>query len=89
VNRRAMPALLAGSAASAAFGLSACSSGSSSPSSASGATTGHSLQQSASSDPDIVRTVVTDSFLSTIPLVVLFLVLQRYWRSGLTSGALT
>jgi multiple sugar transport system permease protein len=48
----------------------------------------YSLQQSASSDPDIVRTVVTGSFLSTIPLVILFLVLQRYWRSGLTSGAL-
>jgi multiple sugar transport system substrate-binding protein len=40
VNRRTMLALLAGSAASAAFGLSACSSGSSSQSSAGGATTG-------------------------------------------------
>ncbi|PRY07331.1 multiple sugar transport system permease protein [Kineococcus rhizosphaerae] len=48
----------------------------------------YSLQQSAQSDPDIVRTVVTGSLVSTIPLVILFLVLQRYWRSGLTAGAL-
>ncbi len=31
---------------------------------------------------------VTGAFLSVIPLVVAFLVLQRYWRSGLTAGGL-
>ncbi|WP_426622963.1 carbohydrate ABC transporter permease [Leifsonia sp. McL0607] len=48
----------------------------------------YSMQQSAQSSPDLVRLVVMGSMLSTIPLVVLFLTLQRYWRSGITSGAL-
>lgn len=49
----------------------------------------YSMQQSATfNNPDIVRTVVTGSFVATIPLVILFLTLQRYWRSGITTGAL-
>jgi multiple sugar transport system permease protein len=31
--------------------------------------------------------VITGSLLSVIPLVVAFLSLQRFWRSGLTAGA--
>jgi multiple sugar transport system permease protein len=31
--------------------------------------------------------VVTGSLLSIIPLVVAFLLLQRYWQSGLSAGA--
>ncbi|HET9168634.1 MAG TPA: carbohydrate ABC transporter permease, partial [Actinospica sp.] len=31
--------------------------------------------------------VTTGSLLSIIPLVVAFLVLQRYWQSGLSAGA--
>jgi multiple sugar transport system permease protein len=30
--------------------------------------------------------VVTGSMISIIPLVVAFLLLQRYWQSGLASG---
>ncbi|MFD0997150.1 multiple sugar transport system permease protein [Pseudoclavibacter chungangensis] len=32
-------------------------------------------------------TVITAAFISTIPLVVAFLCLQRFWRAGLTAGA--
>jgi multiple sugar transport system permease protein len=31
--------------------------------------------------------VLTGSLLSIIPLIVAFLMLQRYWRAGLTTGA--
>jgi multiple sugar transport system permease protein len=34
----------------------------------------------------IYNLVVTGSFLSIVPLIVAFLVLQRYWRSGIASG---
>jgi multiple sugar transport system permease protein len=32
--------------------------------------------------------VITGSFISIIPLVVMFLFLQRYWQSGLATGAI-
>jgi multiple sugar transport system permease protein len=31
--------------------------------------------------------VITGSLVSTVPLMVIFLALQRYWQSGLTAGA--
>jgi multiple sugar transport system permease protein len=31
--------------------------------------------------------VTTGSLLSIIPLVIAFLLLQRYWQSGLATGA--
>jgi multiple sugar transport system permease protein len=31
--------------------------------------------------------ILTGALISTIPLVCLFLVLQRYWRSGLAAGS--
>jgi multiple sugar transport system permease protein len=34
----------------------------------------------------LFSTVITGSLVSIIPLVVAFLVLQRYWQSGLTAG---
>jgi multiple sugar transport system permease protein len=37
-------------------------------------------------DSDMLALVVTGSLLSIVPLVVAFLLLQRYWQSGLTSG---
>lgn len=33
--------------------------------------------------------IMTGSFLSIIPLIVMFLLLQRYWRAGLTFGSVT
>jgi multiple sugar transport system permease protein len=33
--------------------------------------------------------IVTGSFVAVVPLVLLFLFLQRYWRSGLSFGSLT
>ncbi|MEO7001067.1 MAG: carbohydrate ABC transporter permease [Ktedonobacterales bacterium] len=33
--------------------------------------------------------IVTGSFLSVLPLIALFLSLQRYWRAGLTFGSVT
>lgn len=37
--------------------------------------------------PDLVRLVVTGSLVSVVPLVITFFLLQRYWRAGLTAGA--
>jgi multiple sugar transport system permease protein len=34
----------------------------------------------------VLSLVITGSFLSVIPLIVAFLLLQRYWQSGLASG---
>lgn len=48
----------------------------------------YSWQLNAMSEPDLVRIVVTGSLVGTIPLVILFLSLQKYWRSGITTGAL-
>ena len=36
---------------------------------------------------DLLASVVTGSLLSVIPLIVAFLLLQRYWQSGLSAGA--
>jgi multiple sugar transport system permease protein len=35
---------------------------------------------------DMLALVVTGSMLSVLPLVVAFLLLQRYWQSGLATG---
>jgi multiple sugar transport system permease protein len=34
----------------------------------------------------LFSTVITGAFVSIIPLVIAFLILQRYWQSGLTAG---
>jgi multiple sugar transport system permease protein len=36
---------------------------------------------------DLLALVVTGSLLSIIPLIAAFVLLQRYWQSGLTAGA--
>ncbi|WP_051393260.1 carbohydrate ABC transporter permease [Glycomyces arizonensis] len=36
---------------------------------------------------DLVPLVITGSLLSVIPLIIAFLFLQRYWQSGLVTGA--
>jgi multiple sugar transport system permease protein len=36
---------------------------------------------------DLLALVVTGSLLSVIPLIAAFLLLQRYWQSGLTAGS--
>lgn len=35
----------------------------------------------------LFSTVITGSFVSVLPLIVAFLVLQRYWQSGLSTGS--
>ncbi|GAA3546510.1 carbohydrate ABC transporter permease [Amycolatopsis ultiminotia] len=40
-------------------------------------------------DPDYYPLVVLGSLLALLPLVLAFLLLQRYWRSGLTAGSVT
>ncbi|MGW2888437.1 carbohydrate ABC transporter permease [Streptomyces griseoruber] len=40
----------------------------------------------AGSSSDMLALVVTGSLLSIVPLVVAFLLLQRYWQSGLAAG---
>ena len=35
----------------------------------------------------LFSTVITGSFVSILPLIIAFLVLQRYWQSGLATGS--
>ena len=37
--------------------------------------------------PNLYAYVVTGAMISVIPLIVAFLSLQRFWRSGLTAGS--
>jgi hypothetical protein len=39
--------------------------------------------------PQLVRYVIIGSLISVIPLVIAFLSLQRFWRSGLAAGSIT
>jgi len=41
------------------------------------------------SHEQLYNLIVTGSFLAVLPLIALFLVLQRYWRAGLAFGSLT
>jgi multiple sugar transport system permease protein len=47
----------------------------------------YTLLNRGSSAPALYSLVVTGSLLSILPLMVLFLVLQRYWRTDIASGA--
>lgn len=38
--------------------------------------------------PEDYLLAITGSLISIIPLVLLFMTLQRFWRSGMTAGAL-
>jgi multiple sugar transport system permease protein len=39
------------------------------------------------SNPDLLALVVTGSLISIIPLIAAFVMLQRYWQSGLSAGS--
>ena len=39
------------------------------------------------SNAELLASVATGSLLSIIPLIAAFLMLQRYWQSGLSAGA--
>jgi multiple sugar transport system permease protein len=47
----------------------------------------YTLLNRGSSAPSLYSLVVTGSLLSIVPLIVLFLALQRYWRTDIASGA--
>lgn len=47
----------------------------------------YSWNASASINPDYYPLMVIGSLLALLPLVIAFLLLQRYWRSGLTAGS--
>jgi multiple sugar transport system permease protein len=47
----------------------------------------YTLLNRGSSAPSLYSLVVTGSLLSVIPLIILFLSLQRYWRTDIASGA--
>jgi multiple sugar transport system permease protein len=34
----------------------------------------------------VFNLVITGSFLTIVPIVIAFLLLQRYWQSGLSAG---
>ena len=44
-------------------------------------------QQQANIRPDVIRLVVTGSLVATLPLVITFFTLQRYWRAGIATGS--
>lgn len=45
-------------------------------------------QGQARNTPDLVSLIVAGSFVATLPLIVIFLFSQRFWRAGLAAGAL-
>ncbi|GAB2930942.1 carbohydrate ABC transporter permease [Streptomyces mayteni] len=45
-------------------------------------------QQQAMATPEFTMLVIAGSLVSTVPLLVVFFAMQRYWRAGLTVGAL-
>lgn len=45
------------------------------------------LMNQGASQPAMYTTVITGALVSIIPLIALFLVLQRYWQTDLTAGA--
>ena len=47
----------------------------------------YTLNSQITRDPDLKMVVVTGSLLSVVPLVAAFLLLQRFWRSGLSAGS--
>jgi multiple sugar transport system permease protein len=47
----------------------------------------YTLLNRGAASPSLYSLVVTGSMLSIIPLVILFLTLQRYWRTDIASGA--
>jgi multiple sugar transport system permease protein len=46
------------------------------------------LSRGTDSTVDLTSLVLTGSLVSTIPMVVLMIAMQRYWRSGVTLGSL-
>ena len=46
-----------------------------------------SWQSQVSRDPQLQILTITGSLISVIPLIITFLVLQRYWRAGLAAGS--
>ncbi|MEY9861684.1 multiple sugar transport system permease protein [Catenulispora sp. GAS73] len=46
-----------------------------------------SLLNQGAEQPALYNLVITGALLSILPLIVLFLTLQRYWRSGIVAGA--
>jgi multiple sugar transport system permease protein len=47
----------------------------------------YTLNSQVTRDPELKTVVVTGSLISVIPLIVAFLLLQRFWRSGLAAGS--
>jgi multiple sugar transport system permease protein len=47
----------------------------------------YTLLNRGSSAPALYSLVITGSLLSIVPLIILFLLLQRYWRTDIASGA--
>jgi len=45
------------------------------------------LMNQGASQPAMYTTVITGALVSIIPLIALFLILQRYWQTDLTAGA--
>jgi multiple sugar transport system permease protein len=45
--------------------------------------------QGGTGSESVYTMVVTGSLVAVIPLVAVFLFLQRYWRSGITLGSVT
>ncbi len=47
----------------------------------------YTLLAAGANQPSLYNLIITGTMLSLIPLITLFLTMQRYWRTDLSSGA--
>ena len=47
----------------------------------------YTLLAAGANQPSLYNLIITGALLSIIPLIALFLTMQRYWRTDLSSGA--
>ena len=45
------------------------------------------LLAAGANQPSLYNLILTGAFLSILPLIALFLTMQRYWKTDLSSGA--
>ncbi len=47
----------------------------------------YTLLAAGANQPTLYNLILTGAFLSIVPLIALFLTMQRYWKTDLSSGA--
>ena len=49
--------------------------------------TSYTLLAAGANQPSLYNLIITGALLSIVPLIALFLTMQRYWRTDLSGGA--